>query len=79
MKDNAQLQLKLTRYKLEFEPTLDYFRYSLEGTNTLSSQLMNVVDFKLGHFFTFLPKNISKQKLHEFRYGGKSKAAEPSY
>ncbi len=67
---------KLNRYELEFEPTLAYFQFILNNANALSSCVLNLVDFKAGHFFTLLPENINEEKLYEFLYGGKGEPIE---
>jgi hypothetical protein len=46
-----------------------YFKYNLEGLNTLSIELLNFIHFDQGSFFTLLPDNSNYDRLYEFEAG----------
>lgn len=60
---------KLVRYELDFETAFKYFVKKLNKTNTLSTELIEVVDFSLGTFYTLLPEKTRVDEVNEFRRG----------
>lgn len=60
---------KLEKHELNFEKTLEYVRYNLSGGKTLSSQILKIVDFSKGHFFTLLPHDANAEKIYDFQEG----------
>ena len=62
--------LKLNRYNLDFNAALSHFQYSLSNANLLSSELLKLVDFSVGNFFTLLPVNANLKKINECKWGG---------
>jgi hypothetical protein len=65
-----QTMISLTRYKVVCENGFTYFQSNLADTNTLSSMLLELINFKKGEFFTLLPTDVDKSKINEFRLGG---------
>lgn len=61
---------KINKYLLDFNDAIKYFRDNLDSTNTLSSLLVKMVDFKSGHFFTLLPEDSNLENLNVFTSGG---------
>ena len=59
----------LKQHKLNYEETVKYFKYNLEGLNTLSIELLNFIHFAQGSFFTLLPDNSNYDRLYEFEAG----------
>ncbi len=62
--------MALKRFELDHDLAFAYFKENLEGTNTISSALMSIIDFKKGKFFTWLRSDINNQHIHEFKIGG---------
>jgi hypothetical protein len=60
---------EIIRYNLEFEKTIEYFNWTLDGGNTLSKELEKVLDFEKGQFFTLLPEDADFGALYEFADG----------
>lgn len=60
---------KLYRHELDFERTMEFVKDNLTEVNTLSSELLNLVDFKSGAFFTLLTSGSNLERLHEFKGG----------
>lgn len=60
---------QLYRYNLDFKKSMDYIADNLQGTNTLSSELLNTVSFESGCFFTLLPEGSNIERIHEFEVG----------
>ena len=60
---------KIETYKLKFDKTIKYFTENLRDVNTLSSLLLDTIDFSHGSFSLLLPKN-SYNNLHAFTTGG---------
>lgn len=54
---------------LDFETTLKYVQDNLDETNALSSELLKLVNFKNGYFFTLLPENANFKSIHDFNAG----------
>jgi hypothetical protein len=61
---------RLFRYPLRYEFLYPYFKDILEGANTLSDELINMVNFDQGDFFTLLPNEINLERIYEFKMGG---------
>ncbi|WP_068471239.1 hypothetical protein [Candidatus Protochlamydia phocaeensis] len=68
--------LKLNYDELDFKKAFEYFQDNLIETNTLSSKLINLVDFKKGTFFSFFPEKINFEKINCFKEGGIAKQKE---
>jgi hypothetical protein len=60
-------------FDLNFESAIEYLKDNLEGTNALSSEVMNVIHFNKGNFFTFLPSSTEAHNINDFRYGWSEK------
>ena len=60
----------LNRHELNFKVAFAYLNNNLVGANTLSSTLMQFVNFKVGRFFTLLPSDAKLQGINEFNCGG---------
>lgn len=60
---------ELKRHNLIFDSSWEYFRSTLDNANSLSSELLNVVDFRKGRFFTLLPDDAKTEKIYEFGQG----------
>ena len=64
---NSRVNLrKLYRHDLSHEPSLLFFKESLEETNLLSIEALRTVNTQKGSFFTFLPKEANLENLHQF-------------
>ena len=61
---------KLIAHSLNEEQALSYFKYQLDETNTLCTELYNINDFKKGHFFTLLPDDADSSRKNYFEWGG---------
>ncbi len=59
----------LNKHTLDFAPTWKYVQHTLDHANTLSSELLKIVDFKDGCFFTLLPRDANTERLYEFETG----------
>jgi hypothetical protein len=62
--------MKLKRYEIASKLGMQYFKDNLSNTNSLSSALVQHLDFSSGNFFTFLPDETDLKKVHEFPQGG---------
>ena len=62
--------IKLTQHELDLKPTLEYFKYNLTDTNTLSSELIKLINFESGRFFALLPDDVDQKNIHNFQNGG---------
>lgn len=60
---------KIIRYELDFDRSLNYLKENLGDLNTLSKELLNTIDFRLGRFFTLLLENSDLERLYEFKAG----------
>ena len=60
---------KLKKYELDFDITWKYIKNNIEGANTLCTELINILDFHTGFFFTLLPSNANFQRINEFTDG----------
>lgn len=61
---------QLHKHELDFDPAREYVQNSLDKANTLSSELLNLLNFKNGIFFTLLPNDANIERLYEFKAGG---------
>ena len=60
---------QLIKYHLDFDPTWKYFQDNLDNVNILSSQLLSLLNFKNGKFFTLLPNGSNFDRIHKFEEG----------
>lgn len=60
---------QLNKHELNFDPSWNYVKHNLDKTNALSSELLKLLDFKKGGFFTLLPNNANIQRIYEFEAG----------
>ena len=61
---------EMIRHELEFHKTHRYFIYDLYETNELSRSILELVPFKNGAFFTYLPRDAELDKIYNFCSGG---------
>lgn len=66
----------LKRFELKLTLSLKYFKFSLKGMNTLCDEILNIVNFEMGSFFTLLPDDVDEKKLYEFKCGGMAKGVQ---
>jgi hypothetical protein len=57
---------KLNKHLLKYEFAKEFFEDTLIDANTLSNELLNVIDFTDGYFFTLLPENANLENLYKF-------------
>lgn len=57
----------LKHYDLNFDLTWPYVEHNLNWANTLSVQLLKLLDFKQGNFFTYLLPN-THEDIYQFKY-----------
>lgn len=60
---------QLIKHSLEFELPYLFFKDSLEDANTLSNELLNLLNFKDGSFFTLLPEDANLERIYELETG----------
>jgi hypothetical protein len=60
---------KLNKYDLDYTRSLSFFKESLEKTNLLSSEAIQMINRQKGLFFTLLPKEADLENLHQFSRG----------
>lgn len=60
----------LTRYNLEYKKSMVYLSDQLLAGNTLSHELLNMLNFGKGQFYTLLPNDAALEKIYEFSSGG---------
>jgi hypothetical protein len=68
----------LNRYELDFDKAMEYFTWQMDGGNTLSKELSNILNFKEGVFFTLLPEDARFERLYLFE-GGWILPQNPTY
>lgn len=56
------------QYDLDFDRTFEFVKDNLDSTNTLCEQLLKLVNFKEGNFFTYLLPQADENKIHRFKY-----------
>jgi hypothetical protein len=61
---------RLNKHKLDFESAYEYIKDNLDKVNALSAELLKLVNFKNGHFFTLLPDNANFERIYDFEWGG---------
>lgn len=61
--------MKLNRHELDFDLTYKYIQQNLNETNALSSELLKLIDFKNGVFFTLLPNEANFERCYKFEEG----------
>jgi hypothetical protein len=57
---------KLRKHDLNLNPSLAFFKESLEETNSLSVEIIKFIECEKGTFFTLLPEEANLEKLHQF-------------
>ena len=61
---------QLHKHKLDFDLTWEYVQDDLDKTNKLSAELLHLLNFKDGYFFTLLPAGAKLEEIHHFKLGG---------
>ena len=61
-------KVQLQKYHLNLEKTARYVKEHLTDGNTLSKELLKVIHFEEGSFFTLLPSGIPDSVLYHFEY-----------
>lgn len=69
--------MTLNKYNLDFEKSRRYFDSVLLNANEISTNLIKLVDFQSGEFFTLLPINTDLKNIHEFSMGGIACGVKP--
>jgi hypothetical protein len=64
-----EVMRELIRSSLEFKKLYPYFKDRLEGVNELSIEVLNLVDFNDGFFFTLLPNNANLDRIYNLNEG----------
>jgi hypothetical protein len=59
----------LNKYELDFSSAWEYTLNTLDDANALSIELLKLLDFKEGYFFTLLPEDSNFERLYEFKAG----------
>lgn len=59
----------LYRHELDFDRTIEFVKENLNDISALSNELLNLVDFKSGAFFTLLTFGSDLNRLYEFKNG----------
>jgi len=65
-----EVMKSLNKHKLNFNPTWEYVKDNLDGVNALSVELLNLLNFKNGYFFTLLPDDANLEEIYHFNCGG---------
>ena len=60
----------LYKHKLDFDRTLEYVKDNWDDVTTLSREILNLLDFKTGYFFTLLPSDANLKAIYDFKLGG---------
>lgn len=60
----------LIRHLLNFEKAIKYVKKKLTNINKLSVYLTDLIDFKLGEFYTLLPEDANLEDINKFHSGG---------
>ena len=60
---------QLLKYKLDFDSSWEYVFDNLDKVNTLSIQLLKLLNFKDGYFFTLLPNDANLDNIYDFKGG----------
>ena len=60
----------LIRHNLDYNKVLEFVKEQLEDVNILSIELLKMINFSKGMFFTLLPKDFNKKNLYKFTEGG---------
>src|SRR5690348_1553830 len=60
---------KLIRKDLKIEQTINYFQDAIGNANKLSEEIIKLVDFKTGKFFTLLPEGANFENIYDFSDG----------
>lgn len=64
----------LKKYQLNHQKAYEFFREKLLDVNILSTNLIDLINFSSGEFFTLLPADINLEQLHQFHAGGMCKS-----
>jgi hypothetical protein len=62
----------IKEYLLDSAKAFLFFKENLSQVNELSTAIFEVLKLKSGTFHTFLPENMSFEKIHDFKTGGKT-------
>lgn len=65
-----EIMKNLNKHILNFDLTWIYVEDQLNGTNTLSSEILNIIKLKEGCFFTLLPDDADLKEIYNFKCGG---------
>ncbi|MFI0436150.1 MAG: hypothetical protein ACH350_10605 [Parachlamydiaceae bacterium] len=60
----------LDKYELNYENALEYVKNDLDDVNVLSKELLKLLNFKNGYFFTMLPSRAKFKEIYNFKVGG---------
>src|ERR1700676_2054095 len=63
-----EIMEQLNKHPLEFERLYPYFKAKLKG-NTLSTEMVNLVNLNDGSFFTLLPDDANLDRIYELKGG----------
>lgn len=55
-------------YNLDYSKTLLYLKDNLPWANTLSVQLLKIIESSKGSFFTYISSPVNAEEIHQFRY-----------
>lgn len=69
LRGKNKMMRELIKHNLDFFRAKIYVEDVLNGGHTLSKELLNLLDFEKGQFFTLLPTDADLARLHEFSYG----------
>lgn len=61
---------ELFRHDLEYFQSLEYFKDKLEDVNVLSKEILKLINFEEGSFFTLLPNDADISGIYKFKEGG---------
>jgi hypothetical protein len=64
-----EMMKQLNKHQLDFDRASEYVRDNLDNVNGLSRELLNLLDFKKGYFFTLLPDDANFDRIYEFKAG----------
>jgi hypothetical protein len=64
-----EIMQKLNKYELDFASAWEFVFNNLKEVNSLSIELLKLLDFKTGHFFTLLPEDSNLKMLYDFKGG----------
>lgn len=59
---------KLKKFELALGTTYEYVKENLSWANTLSIQLLKLIDFTNGQFFTYISPEADPSRIYQFPY-----------